>query len=114
MEEANKQFETDRKDPKIFWEQMRKLLGGKGSGLLTHIWGRNREKLYDENEKLERFKEVWQNVFEIVLEENRECNLENERTVTEYTTEIVYRTVLYRLASLNKLDNRDPLTKTLK
>ena len=78
--------EIDRKDPKKFWGQIHRLLGGKGSGPAAYLWGTNREKIYDDNKKLERYKEDWEKIFEITPEENREYDLAHERTVTNYMT----------------------------
>ena len=58
-------LEIDWKDPKKFWGQIHRLLGGgKGNGPPTYLWGTNREKIYDEDKKLERYKEVWEKIFE--------------------------------------------------
>ena len=106
-------LEIDRKDPKKFWGQIHRLMGGKGNGPSTYLWGANREKLYDDDKKLERYKEVWEKIFEITPEENRDYDLEHEETVTNYMVENVYRTVPYRLANLNRLNSEDPLSKPL-
>ena len=106
------QIEIDRKDQKKFWGQIHRLLGGKGSGPSTYLWGTNREKLYDEIKKLEIFKEVWEKIFERTPEENREYDLAHERTVTNHMTQNVYRTIPYRLANLNRLNSEDPPNQT--
>ena len=46
-------------------------MGGKGNGPSTYLWGTNREKIYDDDKKLERYKEVWEKIFEITPEEKR-------------------------------------------
>ena len=62
---------------------------------------------------MEKYKEVWEKIFEITPEENRDCDRAHEETVTSYMIENVYRTIPYRLANLNRLNSEDPLTKPL-
>ena len=82
-------------------------MGGKANGPPAYIWNANKEKIYDEHEKLEIFKTTWENkIFQITDEEN-------ERVVSEFLEENNYRTKPYNKANLNRLDNNNPLTSPI-
>ena len=109
-----KKTELHKKDPQKFWESMRRLMGEKANGPPAYAWNNNKEKIYDEQEKLEIFKTTWENkIFQITAEENEEFDRDNERVVSEFLEENNYRTKPYDKANLNRLDNNNPLTRPI-
>ena len=112
-EELIEKLDIDSRDDKKFWDQVRRLMGGKGSGPASYVWGDNREKLFDDESKLNRFRVVWQDIFKITEEENANYDTAHEERIMNYLEENYYRTQPYHLANLNRLNNEDPLTKPL-
>ena len=76
------QLTTKYKHPKEFWKLIKQLKGNTESCSPYLI--RNNEKIYDEKQKAEIFKEIWENVFRISREENIEFDRENERMVNNF------------------------------
>ena len=75
--------------------------------------GDNREKYFDDESKLNRLRVVWQDIFKITEEENANYDIAHEERIMNYLEENYYRTQPYHLANLNRLNNKDPLTKPL-
>ena len=100
-------------DPKKFWGDMKRLMGGNKEGPPTFIWGADRKKLTSTGDRLERFKVVWGDMFKISEEDNVNFDQENDRGVNQYLRENNYRIKPYHLANLNRLNENDPLTKPL-
>ena len=88
-------------------------MGGRDSGPASYVWGNNREKLFDDDSKLNRFKVVCQDIFKITEEENVNYDIAHEERIMNYLAENYLRSQPYRLANLNRLNNEDPLTKPL-
>ena len=76
-----KKLDIDSRDPKKFWDQVRRLMGGEGNGPLSYVWGDNRGKLYDDESKLIRFRVVWQDIFKITEEENADYDTVHEKRI---------------------------------
>ena len=70
----------------------------------------NNEKLYKKEEQINRFKEVWEHIFEITEEENRDYDEYNERRVTESLVKNKERTEPNELADLGRLTGDNYLT----
>ena len=85
-------MELNRKDPKQFWEEMRRLMGGRYNSMPAYIFGDQRRKLTQNEEKLNQFKEVWEDIFCITEEDNQNFEMENERIVARFIEENRYRT----------------------
>ena len=51
-------LDVDKKDPKKFFDTIRRLLGGKDNGPITYLWGNNRQKIYKDEDKLEQMRET--------------------------------------------------------
>ena len=103
-------LEIKYNEPKIFWNKIERLMGGTREGLCQYIWGSNNEKLYKKEEQINRFKEVWEHIFEITEEENRDYDEDNERRVTEFLVRNKDRTEPYELADLGRLAGDNYLT----
>ena len=108
-----KKLEIDSSDPKKFWDQVRRLMGGKGNAPASYVWDDNRGKLFDDESKLNRFRVVWNDIFKITEEETANYDTVHEERIMNYLAENHYRTQPYHLANLNRLNNEDPLTKPL-
>ena len=108
-----KKLEIDSKDPKKFWDQVKRLMGGKGNGPASYVWDENRGKLFDDESKLNRFRVVWKDIFKITEEENANYDIVHEERIMNHLAENHYRTQPYRLANLNRLNDEDPLTRPL-
>ena len=106
-------LEVNRKDPKKFWLDIWRLMGGKNNTMPPYIWGANQERITEEYKKMELFVDTWQSIFTISPEDNREFNLNNEIRVNDYLRENSHRMRPYPKANKNRLDNNDPLTKPL-
>ena len=101
------------KDPKMFWDGIRRLMGGKNTTLPTYVYDEQGGKITEKEAKLDRFIEVWKNIFKITDEENANFDLTNEQLVTNFIEENEHRIEPYQLANRNRLNNNDPLTKEL-
>ena len=112
-DELIRKMEIDKKDPRKFWETMRKLMGGRGNTVPAYVYDQNGRKITQDEEKLRRFKDIWVDVFKISNEENENFDAENEQMVTNYLEENRYRTVPYQWANINRLDANNPITKPL-
>ena len=111
-EDLIKKIDLHKNGPKIFWENIRRLMGGKDNGPPTYIWDKNNVKVYKTEDKLKIFKEVWEKeIFQITETENRDFDVENERRVEEYLVQNEYRIRPYVTANLNRLDNNSFLTR---
>ena len=75
--------------------------------------GDNREKLFNDESKLNRLRVVWQDIFKITEEENANYDIAHEERIMNYLEENYYRTQPYHLANLNRLNNEDSLIKPL-
>ena len=106
-------MELNRKDPKQFWEEMRRLMGGRNNSMPAYIFGEQRRKITQNEEKLNRFKDVWENIFCITEEDNQNIEMENERVVACYIEENRYRAQPHQRANMNRPNPDDPLTKPL-
>ena len=94
-------LEIKYNEPKIFWNKIKRLMGGSREGLCQYIWGSNNEKLYKKEEQINRFKEV---------REHRDYDEDNERRVTEFLVRNKERTEPYELADLGRLAGDNYLT----
>ena len=111
-EDLIKKIDLHKNDPKIFWENIRRLMGGKDNGPPSYILDKNNVKIYKTEDKLKIFKETWEEeIFQITEVENREFDMENERRVEEYLVQNEYRTRPYPVANLNRLDGNNSLTR---
>ena len=106
-------IEIDRRDPKKFWDRIRRLFGGRSSGVPLYIWDELGNKITEGDGKLGRFKEVWERVFTISDEENQEFDQVNERRVMRFLEENNHRMRPYQVANRNRLDPNNPLTRPL-
>ena len=106
-------IDISRRDPKKFWEKFRQLMGGKNSGIPLYIWIEDGSKITEDGKKLERFKGVWEKIFTISEEDNREFDRANEVRVLSFLADNNYRTQPYQTANKNRLDPNNPLTKPL-
>ena len=77
---------------------------------IHRLWGSNNEKLYKKEEQINRFKEVWEHIFEITEEENRDYDEDNERRVTESIVRNKERTEPCEVADLGRLAGDNYLT----
>ena len=105
--------DINRRDPKKFWEKIRRLMGGKNNGIPSYIWDEDGNKITEEDKKLERFKEVWEKIFTISEEDNKEFDRANEIRVLSFLADNEYRMQPYQTANKNRLDPNNPLTKPL-
>ena len=67
--------------------------------MTVHIFGEQKRNITQNEEKLSRFKEVWENIFCITEEDNQNFEMENERVVARYIEESRYRTQPYQRAN---------------
>ena len=106
------EVEADKKDPKIFWRKIRKLMGGKEDSVpyLTDDQG---NKYYEAAEKERMFREIWEKVFQITAEENNAFCRATENVVNNFFKDNNYRTRPYAKASLNRLNHLNELTKPI-
>ena len=111
-EQIIRSLDIGKKNPKKFWDNIRRLLGGKDNGPITYLWDNNRQKMYKED-KLERMMETWSMMFQITEEENNGYDEENERHIEEYLQRNNYRMIPYEMANMNRLDPNDPLTRPI-
>ena len=59
-------------------------MGGKGNGPASYVWDDNRQKLFDDKSKLNRFRVVWQDIFKITEEENTNYVTVHEERIMNY------------------------------
>ena len=78
--EIIQKLDIDYKEPKIFSDKMRRLMGGSKGGDRGCIWSADRQKLYNKRHKVNRFKETWQPIFETSPEENAASDEHRERS----------------------------------
>ena len=105
-------LDIDNKDPKKFWDNVRRLLGGKDNGPIMYLWNNNGQKIYKED-ILERIMKTWSMMFQITEEENNEYDEENERHVEDCLQRNNHRMTPYEMANINRLDANDPLTRPI-
>ena len=111
-EDLIKKIDLHKNDTKIFWENIRRLMGGKDNGPPSYIFEKNNVKIYKTEDKRKIFKETWEEeIFQITEVENREFDMENERRVEEYLVQNEYRTRPYPVANLNRLDGNNSLIR---
>ena len=106
-------IDISRRDPKKFWDKFRQLVGGKKSGIPSYILDEDGSKITEEDKKLERFKGVWEKIFTISEEDNREFDHANEIRILRFLADNNYRMQPYQTANRNRLDSNNPLTKPL-
>ena len=71
-EDLIKKIDLHKNDPKIFWENIRRLMGGKDNGQPSYIWDKNNIKICKTEDKLKIFKEVWEEeIFQITETEKK-------------------------------------------
>ena len=97
----------------MFWDGIRRLMGGKSTTLPTYVYDEQGDKITEKEAKLDRFIEVWKNIFKISDERNDNFDLTNEQLVTNFIEANKHRIKPYQFANRNRLNNNDPLTKEL-
>ena len=112
-EEMICKLQAKTKDPKMFWDGIRRLMGGKSITLPTYVYDEQGGKMPEKEAKLDRFIEVWKNIFKISDEESANFDLTNEQLVTNFIEANKHRIEPYQFANRNRLNNNDPLTKEL-
>ena len=112
-EQIIRSLDIDKKDPKMFWDNIRRLLGGNDNSPITCLWDNNRQKIYKEEDKLEWMMETWSMMFPITEEENNEYDEENEKHVKDYLQRNNYRMIPYKMANMNRLGPNGPLTRPI-
>ena len=99
-------------EPRIFWSQIRMLQGGK-QDTTPYIKNARGEKIYEDKEKEKEFRKVWQNIFKISDEENRNFCTTTERAVDEFLRKNSKRTKPYKYAILDRLNSDNFLIKPI-
>ena len=98
------------KEPKLFWNNIKRLMGGKTSDIpyLVNTLG---DKIYNNKERAELFRNYWENIFKISPEENREFDINNEIRVNNFLNNNRGRMTPYATSNMERLIEADPLLK---
>ena len=94
----------DDKEPKTFWDKMRRLIGGSKG----YIWSTHKQKLYDQRDKI---KSIEGNLRSAQRETQSLMNIQRE--TEEYLLNNQERTILHEVADLNQLEMDNTLTKPI-
>ena len=92
---------------------MRRLTGGSKGGDRGYIWSADRRKLYSKRDKINRFKETWEPIFDISPEENATFDKHTEKEVKEYLLNNQEITIPYEIADLTRLERDSELTRPI-
>ena len=100
------------KDSTKFWAQVRKLIGNnKVKNKYLIDVNNNGNKVYKDEEKEILYRNIWQNIFEIPDEENRNFDAENENRVRDFLRQNRDNILPYQFVDLSRLDERNILTR---
>ena len=81
---------------------------------LIDINNNNNDKVYKDDEKEVLYRNIWQKMFEIPKEENRNFDIENENRVKDFLRQNRDITLPHQFADLFRLDERDILTRPVR
>ena len=101
----------DYKNPQKFWNKIKQLKGNKTD--TNHHLKVNNMIITNNKEKEETFKGIWQNIFKITDEENRQYDEETERQVNEYINENIEICTPYELSDLRRLRGENGIDKLI-
>ena len=95
------------KDPKAFWEKIKKIKGKKTQvEQYLHI---NNITLTNDEDKEEAHRTIWKEVFKISPQENIEFDRENEEEVERYLNENQIKTTTFHRSDLNRLQGANQI-----
>ena len=97
-------------DPKTFWANIRKMMGGTNNNT-PYIINNNNEKLYTDREKEGEFQNIWRNIFKISDQENLEFDPNHERIIKDYVNRNEFQLEQYQRADTDRLDPTNYLTR---
>ena len=107
-----KETQEKYRDPKVFWAQVRKMMGTNKVDTL-YIVNNAGEKLYTNVEKETEFRNIWQNVFRISPQENTLFDHQHEVRVTNFVNTYDYQIDIFEKSDLDRLDLNNYLTKPI-
>ena len=99
---------TIYKDPKKFWQNIKRLRGTTASNTPYLIFQNN--KIYEDKVKEPIFRDIWSNIFKISPEENQLFDQNTDTLVNNFITDNHEHLTPYTHASPNNLDNSNNLT----
>ena len=103
------------KDSAKFWGQVRQLIGtNKVKNEYLIDINNNNNKIYKDEEKEVLYRNIWQKIFEIPDEENRNFDVANENRVKDFLRQNRDITLPHQFADLSRLDERDILTRPVR
>ena len=97
-------------DPSKFWKGVRKMMGD-NKNMTPYIINRQGDKIYEDADKEQTFRDIWTDIFRITDEENRNFDMTNDRRVNEYIRQNEYRVTPFTHADLDRLDPDNYLTR---
>ena len=97
-------------DSAKFWGKIRKLMGGR-QVTVPYILDSRGNKITDDINKEEKFREIWMNIFRISDEENANFDADLDRRVTEFMDRNDYRITPFEHADLDRLDPTNYMTR---
>ena len=103
------------KDSKKFWGNIRRLIGSdkdKTEYLIDP--NNNNNRIYEDEDKEILYRQIWEKIFEIPLEENQNFDMNNEAQVRTFLEGNLRNIEPYRYADLSRLDNNNVLLKPVR
>lgn len=97
-------------DPRKFWNKIRRFMGGKETET-PYLLDARGNRIYDDIEKERKFREIWENIFQISDAENRNYDGHTDRRVNQYMTTNEFIILPYETADLDRLNIESYLTR---
>ena len=102
--------EFHKYDPAKFWRSINTAMGGQ-SNTTPYLTDINNRKIYSAKDKIQLFKQYWENVFKISDMENQSFDQTTDQLVNNYVNQNLADINPYQTADLNRLRDNDPLLK---
>ena len=96
-------MQENYRDPKVFWSDVRKLMGGTNMNV-PYLISSQGKKLYSDKEKEQEFQQIWKNVFRISPADNIAFDLIHERQVNNHMNFNKFQIESYERTDLERLD----------
>ena len=109
-EELIQKTQSLYKEPKLFWNNIKRIMGGKSTDI-PYLINERGEKIYNKKERAELFRKYWEQIFRISPEENREFDINNEIRVNNFLNSNRRRIRSHETSDLKRLIEADSLIK---